>query len=208
VVVDVFLRVIGEDLEVALASEDRPYRIASKCLYDRATEKATGMGVNTSRRWPKTPQDFVRKLNESKDTIVYKGWNYERYHVENERGVELWRVNKNLDSLEEQVNSKISATSHNSDMADADDADYTGLDTVKKEEENKATNHNRTNDEKVIIVDHILPAEPCHGCEQLAVVTSITIPEQTRKLRFCSACCDKLVKSIGISVIHRNEGAA
>jgi len=136
VVVDVFLKLISEDLAISFATEHKPYRIASKSLYDRATEKAANMGVNTSRKWPKTPQDFIRKLNESKDTIVYKGWNYERYHIENERGVDLWRVNT-TDFSEEPTHKTL--TTNKPDIADADDTDYTRLDTVRKTENNTTT---------------------------------------------------------------------
>ena len=198
VVVDVFLKIIGEDLEVSFATENKPWRIASKCLYDRATDKAVSMGVNTSRKWPKTPQDFVRKLNESKDTIVYKGWNYERYHVENERGIDLWRITQPSDPSDKKPNSQTSTTDRKPDVTDTDDADYKCFDTLRKNEV--------VYDGKSVIIEHVLPAEPCHGCEQLAVETSITVPGQTRKLRFCKACCDKLVNSIGVPVIYRSRG--
>ena len=208
VVVDVFLKVIGEDLEVSFAVEDRPWRIASKCLYDRATEKAVNMGVNTSRKWPKTPQDFIRKLNESKDTIVYKGWNYERYHVENERGIDLWRITTpSIYSKEDH--SKASTTNHKPDMTDDDDADYTCLDTVRK---NEAPEHSMSNcvltTEKAIVVNHILPSEPCHGCQNFAVETSITVPNQPKAFRFCKSCCERLIKRFSdTTIIHKNRGS-
>ncbi|MDR1993415.1 MAG: hypothetical protein LBQ98_07995 [Nitrososphaerota archaeon] len=203
IVVDVFLKLISEDLMISFATEHKPYRIASKSLYDRATEKAANMGVNTSRKWPKTPQDFVRKLNESKDTIVYKGWNYERYHIENERGIDLWRITPTATFSEE--NSLNALTSNKSDVTDADGTDYTCLDTVRKTENNTSTH--MIDAGKAIVIDHVLPSEPCHGCQNFAVETIITVPSQSRKLRFCKACCDKLVNRLGVRVIHREEGA-
>jgi hypothetical protein len=129
---------------------------------------------------------------------VYKGWNYERYHVENERGIDLWRITQPSDPSDKNPNLQTSTTDHKPDVADADDADYICFDTLGKNEV--------VYDGKSVIVEYVLPAEPCHGCEQLAVETSITVPGQTRKLRFCTACCNKLVNSIGVPVIHRRGG--
>jgi len=207
VVVDVFLKVIGEDLEVSFASEDKPWRIASKCLYDRATEKAAGMGVNTSRKWPKTPQDFVRKLNESKDTIVYKGWNYERYHVENERGIDLWRITKHSTSSDENPNPQTVTTNQQPDVADTDDTDYTCFDTLGKNKEENNVSKYVLNTGKVITVKHILPAEPCYGCQNFAVETIISVPNQPKAFRFCKSCCERLIKRLSDSpMIHKNGG--
>jgi hypothetical protein len=204
VVVDVFLKLINEDLTISFATENKPYRIASKSLYDGATEKAISMGVNTSRKWPKTPQDFIRKLNESKDTIVYKGWNYERYHVENERGIDLWRVNQSS-NLSEEKPSNVSTTKK-SDMADVDDTDYTCLDTVRKTEKNNVSTH-MVDTGKAIVINHILPAEACHGCQNFAVETIITVPNQPKDFRFCKSCCDRLIKRFpDAPIIHKNGG--
>jgi len=205
VVVDAFLRTINEDLQMSLATEDKPCRIASKCLYDKVTEKATSMGVNMSRKWPKTPQDFIRKLNESKDTIVYKGWNYERYHVENERGVDLWRITKNINTPEENIDPKTLPIKRTSDATDTDDTNYNSFNTTRKTEK---TTTPQMPTENTIVISHVLPAEPCHGCQNFAVENIITIPNQHRTFRFCKSCCDRLVKCFSnMPVVHQNRGA-
>ena len=205
-VVDVFLKVIGEDLEISFATENKPWRIASKCLYDRATEKAACMGVNTSRKWPKTPQDFIRKLNESKDTIVYKGWNYERYHVENERGIDLWRITNPSNNSKKNL-SEISTTNQSKpDTTDTDDTDYTCLDTVRKnEKEENSKSKYVLNTGKEITVNHILPSEPCHGRQTFAVETIITLPNQPKPFRFCKSCSERLITLFSNNpIIHKN----
>jgi len=131
---------------------------------------------------------------------VYNGWNYERYHIENERGVDLWRVNSNTDFSEETTHKTL--TTNKPDVADAD---YTRLDTVRKTENNTSTPIIDTG--KAVVIDHVLPSEPCHGCQNFAVETIITVPSQSRKLRFCKTCCDKLINRLGVQVIHREGGA-
>jgi hypothetical protein len=136
---------------------------------------------------------------------VYKGWNYERYHVENERGVDLWRVNQNVDTPEENINPQTLQTKCTPDDTDADDANYNGFNTVRKIEE---TNTPRMSNENAIVVSHVLPAEPCHGCQSFAVETIVAVPNQPRAFRYCKSCCDRLVKCFSnMSVVHQNGGA-
>ena len=94
-VADVFLKMVNEDLTF-YGTEDKPCKIPSQDLYNSVNTKALTMGVNTKNiSWVKSANALIRRLNDSKATIVYQGWNYERYRTPQERGLLLWRTNNN-----------------------------------------------------------------------------------------------------------------
>jgi hypothetical protein len=96
IVAEVFIKYCAENLQIQLATEQKPHLTSPSEVFVVLEAKArVGLGVNTrnTKKWPSIASAFTRKLNDSKNAIIAIGFNYDIYHNGKERVMAIWNIN-------------------------------------------------------------------------------------------------------------------
>jgi len=91
-VAEAFLAYVTADISFRAYTNEAPYTTTPTDIFKAIEAKAIELGTNTKnqKKWPSITSAFTRKLNDSKNSIIASGWNYDIFHDGKSRKMTIW----------------------------------------------------------------------------------------------------------------------